>query len=194
MRRQSGFSIMELMAAIFILAMGLLGIAAMMSRMNGDTSESRYMSTEALLASEKLEDLNRYPNNDPAVAAPGGTAGSLTADVSQSVTVGAVTQNVDYFDTVQMSSGNGSITEIITGTDAAGGATYTTNTHKPDGTVTSTTNAGAPPAPTPDMLTYKRRWIIEQDVPVAGVRRITLLVSLKSVPNATTFQSTMVRP
>ena len=193
-RSQRGFSFIELLAAIIILAVGLLGIAALMSQMNVGTAESRYMSTEAMLASEKLEDLNRYPSNDPSVAAPGGVAGSLTADQSQSVTVGAVTENVDYFDTVQLSSGNGSISEVVTGTDAGGAPTYTTITHKPDGTVTSITANGAPPAPTSDMLAYKRRWVIEQDVPVTGVRRVTVLISLQSVPNQTTFQTSMVRP
>ena len=193
-RSQRGFSIIELLAAIIILAVGLLGIAALMSQMNVGTAESRYMSTEAMLASEKLEDLNRYPSNDPSVAAPGGVAGSLTADQSQSVTVGAVIENVDYFDTVQLSSGNGSISEVVTGTDAGGAPTYTTITHRPDGTVTSTTANGAPPAPTSDMLAYKRRWVIEQDVPVTGVRRVTVLISLQSVPNQTTFQTSMVRP
>ena len=193
-RRQRGFSIIELLAAIIILTVGLLGIAALMSQMNVGTAESRYMSTEALLASEKLEDLNRYPSSDPSVAAPGGVAGSLTSDQSQSVTVGAVTENVDYFDTVQLSSGNGSISEVVTGTDAGGAPAFTTVTHKPDGTVTSITANGTPPTPTSDMLAYKRRWVIEQDVPVTGVRRITVLISLQSVPNQTTFQTTMVRP
>src|SRR5207237_8801156 len=127
------------------------------------TAESRYMRTEAMLASEKLEDLNRYPSNDPSVAAPGGVAGSLTADQSQSVTVGAVTENVDYFDTVQLSSGNGSISEVVTGTDAGGAPNYTNVNHKPDSTVTSITVYVTQPVSTEDMLVYKHNWLIMQD-------------------------------
>jgi prepilin-type N-terminal cleavage/methylation domain-containing protein len=193
-RGQHGFTIVELMAAIAILGIGLLALAALMSQMSVDTSDSRYMSTEALLGSEKLEDLNRYPSSDPAVAASGSNAGDLSSDKSASVTVGAVTQNVDYFDTVQISAGNGQMVETITGTDATGSATYTTTTHKPDGSVTAVTTVGAPPAPTADTLAFKRRWVIEPDTPVTGVRRITVLVSLQSVPRATTFQTSMVRP
>lgn len=193
-RGQHGFTIVELMAAIAILGIGLLALAALMSQMSVDTSSSRYMSTEALLGSEKLEDLNRYPSSDPAIAASGANAGSLTTDKSASVTVGAVTQNVDYFDTVQISAGNGQMVETITGTDSTGAATYTTTTHKPDGSVSAVTTVGAPPAPTADTLAYKRRWVIEPDTPVTGVRRITVLVSLQSVPTATTFQTSMVRP
>jgi Tfp pilus assembly protein PilV len=183
------------MAAIAILGIGLLALAALMSQMNVDTSDSRYMSTEALLASEKLEDLNRYPSSDPAIYASGANAGSLTTDKTSTVTSGAVTQAVDYFDTVQLSSSNGQMTETITGTDSTGAATYTTVTHSPDGTISSPgAIVGAPPTPAADMLVYKRRWVIEPDTPVTGVRRITVLVSLQSVPTATTFQTSMVRP
>jgi prepilin-type N-terminal cleavage/methylation domain-containing protein len=192
-RRQRGFTLMELMIAMVILAVGLLGVAALMSQMAADSTQSRYMGTEALLASEKLEDLNRYPAIDPAVAAPGGTAGSLTSDVSQSVTVGAVTETVSYFDQVQISSGSGSMVETVAGTDSFGKLVYTTTTHTPDGKI-SITQSPTPPASPGDMLTFGRRWIIEQDVPVAGVRRITVLISLQNTASQAKFQTSMVRP
>ena len=43
---------------------------------------------------------------------------------------------------------------------------------------------------------FKRRWIIEMDQPVTGVRRITVLVTLENqqVQPPVTFQMSMVRP
>src|ERR1051325_1985678 len=88
-RRQGGFAMVEAIIAIAILAVGLLGIAALLAQLGGNSTRSRYMSTEALLASEKLDDLNRLPYGDPAIAVPNGnSAGSLTSDITDTVTVG----------------------------------------------------------------------------------------------------------
>jgi prepilin-type N-terminal cleavage/methylation domain-containing protein len=191
-RRSRGFTLVEVMCAIFVLSFGLLVAAWMMNKMNLNTSQSRYMSDEALLTSEKLEDLNRYPSIDPAMVA----GGSLTADITQTNTVGNVTQFVDYFDQVQISTNNGVSTEITTG-KSAGQNGYWTLTHTPNGQASSKFVAGNPPAPAGDMLVFKRRWIIEQDTPVQGVRRITVLVTLQT-PSAGaaagSFQTSMVRP
>jgi prepilin-type N-terminal cleavage/methylation domain-containing protein len=184
-RRESGFTLIEVLIAVFVLAFGMLAVAALMSQMNVSSADSRYMSSEALLASEKLEDLNRYPATDANVA-PGG---SLTVD------------KTGYSDQIQMSAGSaasssGDLVETTTGTDSTGAANYTIIRHSPNGTAKSQTLPGAPPAASADMIVFDRRWIIEANTPVNGVRRITVLVSL---PNAvsgqqTTFQTTMVRP
>jgi prepilin-type N-terminal cleavage/methylation domain-containing protein len=190
-----GFALIETMIAIVILAVGLLGAAALLAQLTGNSSTSRYMSTEALLASEKLDDLNRLPSVDPAIAVTtGNSAGSLGADLTASVTTGAVTETVDYFDTVQISAGNGSMVETVSGKDPLGNNTFSTTTHAPDGTVTSVVTT-APPAATPDMLSFKRRWIIEQNVPGLPTesRRITVLVSLLNGTGGEQFQSSMVR-
>src|SRR3984893_11644127 len=194
--KQGGFTLIETMVAIAVLTIGLMGAAALMTRMLSDSGRSRYMSVAAILASEKLEDLNRFPADDPAVVVPSGpTAGSLTADTSQSVTVGANTETVDYFDVVQLSSGNGGISENSRGKDGTGSTVYTTITHQPDGTVVSTVNAALPPV-AQDTVTFNRRWVIEIDQPVVGVRRISVLVTLKNplLSQAVTFQNSMVRP
>jgi hypothetical protein len=186
----------ETVIAISILAVGLLGVAALLAQLGGNSTQSRYMSTEALLASEKLDDLNRYPFNDPAIAVPNGTsAGSLTADsTNNSVTVGAVTEIVDYCDTVRISSGDGAMVETVSGKDAGGNAVFITTAHQPDGSITTTTTNAAPAA-TADMLTFKRRWVIEQN-PAGqpnGTRRFTVLVSLQNLPFQSTFQASMLR-
>ncbi|HEY6248637.1 MAG TPA: prepilin-type N-terminal cleavage/methylation domain-containing protein [Candidatus Angelobacter sp.] len=192
MRGSRGFTLIEVMCAVFVLAFGLLAAAWTMNKMNLNTSQSRYMSDEALLTSEKLEDLNRYPSIDPAMVA----GGSLTTDVSQTNTVGTVSQLVDYFDQVQISTSNGLSTEITTGKSGGVNGYWTIN-HSPNGQASSKFTAGNPPAPTGDMLVFKRRWLIEQNTPVNGVRRITALVTLQT-PSAGaaagSFQTSMVRP
>ena len=194
-RSEGGFALVETLIAITILAVGLLGIAALLAQLAGNSTTSRYMSTEALLASEKLDDLNRYPIDDPAIAViNGNTAGSLTADLTANVTVGVVNENVDYFDQVRISAGNGNMVETVSGKDVNGNTVYTTTTHAPDGSITVVTDVN-PPAATSDMLTFSRRWVIELNPPnqPAGVRRFTVLVSLNSPAAKSNFQATMMR-
>src|ERR1700722_2285196 len=164
-----GFTLLEVMMAMLILTIGLVAVAALISTTAGNSSHSRFMSMAAMLASEKLEDLNRYPVTDPAIATPAATAGSLTADTSQSVTVGTVTETVDYYDTVQMSGASGSVTETIKGVDVSGNPTYTTVSHTPDGTASETTSSTAPAnIGGADATAFQRRWVLEKDVPVPG--------------------------
>jgi prepilin-type N-terminal cleavage/methylation domain-containing protein len=101
--REEGFSLVEVMIAIVVLAVGLLGLAALMAQLTSTTGSSRYSGTQVMLASEKLEDLNRLQIGDPALAA----GGHLTSD------------DAGYSDQVQVSSDNGTTTTVLAGTAAA---------------------------------------------------------------------------
>ena len=186
---------MEVMVAIAVLAIGLTAMASLMANMMTGTVRSKYMSLAETLVSEKLEDLNRWSANDPHVAVPtGSSAGSLTSDVVQNVTVGATTTSVNYYDDILFSGTAGAIAETVSGLDASGSPVYTTTTHQPDGTVTTVTGA-TPPLLTREVL-IKRRWLIEKDVPVVGVRRVTVrvLVGSQAGEPPVIFQMSMVRP
>jgi type IV pilus assembly protein PilV len=102
-RNEDGFALIEVMIAIVILAVGLLGLAALMAQLTGTTSESRYMGTQVMLASEKLEDLNRLPVGNSALL-PGG---HFTAN------------DAGYSDQVQVSSQNGGATTVAAGSVGA---------------------------------------------------------------------------
>lgn len=177
--RERGFTLIEMMVSILILTIGLVGTAALMSNSVNMGAHARYVSTAALLASEKMEDLDRFPDNDSNLAA----GGSLAADIT------------GYSDSVQISTANGNINETTT----ANGTT-TLYTQKPDGTVVTTTG-GALPAATPDMLTFDRRWQIVANPTVGGntitgAVQITVLVTLtnQALNPPVTYQTSLVHP
>src|SRR5205807_7682595 len=182
-RAQRGFTLLETLGAIAILSIGLLAMAGLMSQTTANSSRSRYMSEASILATQKLEELNRYPNSDPMVAITGNSAGSLTADTSAS--------GINYFDDIQISAVGGTISE--TSSDSSGN--YNTIVQQPDGTITSTSSAAVPALPA-EALQFHRRWVIEKDTPIAGVRRITVFVQLLNPPvtKPITFQISTVRP
>jgi prepilin-type N-terminal cleavage/methylation domain-containing protein len=179
-RAQRGFTLIETMVAILVLTIGLVGTAALMSQSVNMGAHARFVSTAALLASEKMEDLDRFPDNDPVNLVPGG---SLAADIA------------GYSDSVQISSDNGNINET---TVSAG--TTTLYTQNPDGSVVVTPGAGLPAA-TPDLLTFDRRWVIAANPTVGGqvitgAVQITVLVTLtnKTLNPPVTFQTSLVHP
>ncbi len=178
-RGQRGFTLIETMVAILVLTIGLFGTAALMSQSVNMGAHARYMSTAALLASEKMEDLDRFPTGDPNMVA----GGSLAADVA------------GYSDSVQISSNDGNINEVI-----ASNGTTTLYTQQPTGTVT-VTPGGTLAAATPDMLTFDRRWQITLSPTVGGntitgAHQITVLVTLtnQALKPQVTFQTSLVHP
>jgi len=208
---EGGFTVLEVMVAIFILTVGVISVAALAGVMMTTGNRSKYLSLEASLASEKLEDLNRWPASAYQVCVPTGSAsaGSLTSDTLQTTTCpnsadgsAGASGSVAYYDDVNInyaasgssdcnSSTGGCLAETVT--SQTGGTTqYTTTYHSPDGQVTYSGGTTAPAN-----MTFHRRWIIEANSPVTGVRRVTVLVSMNNVniqPSNATFQMSMVRP
>jgi prepilin-type N-terminal cleavage/methylation domain-containing protein len=107
-----GFALIEVMFAIVILAVGLLGLAALLAQLSSSTTQSRYLGTEVMLASEKLEDLNQldYRTYKLTTLAAGG-----------SIAING-TPSAAYSDQVQISSRSGMVVDP-TDPAAAGAAT-----------------------------------------------------------------------
>ena len=199
-----GFSLIEVMVAIAVLTIGLISVAALATTMLATGKRSKYMALASTLASEKLEDLSRYPNDQPEVCLPTGstTVGSLTTDVLQTTTcpTGA-SQSIAYDDDVSISFGNtsgdcpnqgGCFAETITSV-SGGNTQYQTTYHSPDGRITTTAPTTTKSA---QSMTFHRRWLVEGDTPVAGTRRVTVVVNLVGniVNPPVTFQMSSVRP
>jgi prepilin-type N-terminal cleavage/methylation domain-containing protein len=206
-RRQTtepgGFTLLEVLVSITILSIGMMASALLMSNSYKYSVRSRYMAEAAQLASEKLEDLNRFPVIDEHVTVMAGDnecgltgencEGSLTADAApQQITTGGSTFTVAYSDAVFISAANGQLQETYQ-TAAGASPSYSTLTFSPSGTTPAiTTSATAPTIGE----TFDRRWTIEMNQPVTGVRRVTVLVTLMddTIKPPVTFQMSMVRP
>jgi type II secretory pathway pseudopilin PulG len=189
-----GFTIVEVLIATVVLIAGLLSAAALIGNSLGSTSRNEYLTQAATLASEKLEDLNRYPSSDPHIAVTSGTtAGSLTADLVQDVTSNGVTVPVNYYDEVFFSPSQGFVEETVSSLDSNGNPVYTTLTQNTNG---SMTQSNTDPSLLSGVFGFKRHWLIEQNQPVVGLRRITVVVTLEnqSVTGVAPFQMSTVRP
>jgi len=208
--REHGFTMIEVMVAIFILMVGTIDMALLATTMLTRGRQSKYVTLASTLTTEKLEDLNRWPgisqtSTDQSalqVCVPTGSAsvGSLTSDVLQTTTCASgASGTVAYYDDVSIdlsnTSGNcgnstyGCFAETIT-SGSNGATTYTTTAHSPDGTIITSQSNTAPAS----SLDFHRRWIIEANVPVTGTRRITVLTSLPNSKPAVSFQMSIVRP
>jgi Tfp pilus assembly protein PilV len=183
-QRSRGFTIIEVLVAAFILFVGLVAVAGVVGSTLANTARSGYMTQAATLATEKLEDLNRYPSGDANVAVPNGiSVGSLASDVT------------GYYDEVYFSPTEGALVETTTGIDpVSGNLQYTTMSYTPDGNMQGPLESFTAPV-TAGSTVFERRWIIEQGQPVVGVRRVTVVVTLQNQATASgvTFQMSMVR-
>jgi len=198
-----GFTLIEGLVAAMILVVALVSVGLMAAQMMTGTGRSKYVSTATVLASEKLEDLNRWSPTDPQICVPtaSGSAGSLSADINQTTTCPAGTSAaVNYYDDVYPNLTNGSTSCLSASTGcfaetissvAGGVTTYTTTVHSPNGIVQSSTSTTPPSGPS-----FHRRWLIESNTPLNGVRRITVKVTSTdvTVKPAASFQMSIVRP
>jgi type IV pilus modification protein PilV len=184
-----GFTLMEVIVSIAVLSIGLLGVAALISNTMHSGTSARYMNMANVLASEKLDSLNKWPQGDANVQ-PGG-----------SLTGGSCSGN-DYCDTITMTEESGadyeSQTQIVNGT-----ATTTTIVHTGSGCIDTPANCGVP-NPSGNGATFTRRWLITSPFAVTapgggtttinGASRITVVVTSQNVQPPVTFQMSMVRP
>src|SRR3979490_2987564 len=108
--RAAGFTLMEVLIAMFILTVGLTAMAGLVAQSLSGTDRARYMGLATTLGSEKLEDLNHWPAVDPHVAA----GGSLTTDAPPAA--------IDYYDDIDLSNTNGNVSETIATTVAPAGS------------------------------------------------------------------------
>jgi prepilin-type N-terminal cleavage/methylation domain-containing protein len=183
--RQGGFSLIEVVFAIGILAVGLSALAMLAAQTLSGTERARYLSLATMLVSEKLEDLNRWPSVDPHVAA----GGNLTSDGSAGT--------LNYYDDIDFSNTTGQVSETVSNTNG----TYSNVIHKSTGIV-DTSSTTAPPSGS-GIISFHRRWLIETNpvvngVTLTGARRITVEVTLSGGAvrpgAAASFQQSLVRP
>jgi prepilin-type N-terminal cleavage/methylation domain-containing protein len=202
--RARGFTLIEVMAAIFLLTVGTVSVAMLATVMLTRGRQSKYATVASTLASEKLEDLNRYSAKvpPPEICVPTGNSsvGSLSADVSQTTTCpSGASASIAYYDDVNIAfaagtdcanSSYGCFSETVSSA-GNGASVYTTTYHSPDGVITTASSGTAPSG----NVLFHRRWIIEANEPVTGTRRVTVLVTLPSaVTTPVKFQMSMVRP
>ncbi len=195
--RTSGFTLVEVLVSMAIMTVGLLGVAALIGSTLATGTQARYMNIANVLASEKLDNLNKWPSSDPNVAAGGALAGPATCAAGD-----------DYCDQVVVSELSGANYETQTQVvvDALGNRTQQTTTivHTSNGCVDTPANCGVP-APNGNGNTFTRRWLITQDPvitnaagnpsTITGARRITVLVSLAQAGKLpVSIQMSMVRP
>ena len=101
---------------------------------------------------------------------------------------------MNYYDDVEISDSSGKVSETVSQV-VSGATSYKTTSHNPDGTITTSSSTSSTAADL-NATSFHRRWLIEMDQPVTGLRRVTVLVTLNNAPAQTqvTFQMTMVRP
>jgi hypothetical protein len=169
----SGFTLLGVIVATFVLTAGLFTTAIVTGKVR-TPGRRKYMTFASMLASEKLDDLSRGDRNDPNVCVPAGSnsAGSLTADLTQTTTcLGGASDRVSYFDDITMRPG-GSYSETISST-SGGVPVYVTTVHAADGSISISTSDVPPDNPP----TFHRRWIIERKSSATGGRQTTVLVT-----------------
>lgn len=164
-RNSRGFSMLEVVVALAVLVIGVSALAALAAAMLTHGSQSKYASLASTLASEKLEDLERWQGNvgdlasgiangaentthtDPEICVPNNvSAGGVTPGTDATpttVTCNSATETVSYADNVSIDVTNsGDCPNPADGcfaesfSEVSGGTTtYYTTYHSPDGTI-----------------------------------------------------------
>jgi len=190
----SGFTLIEVLVSIAVLSIGLMGVAMLIGTTLATGTKAKFMSMANVLASEKLDDLNKLSSNDPNMVAGGSLTGGATC------AAGSI-----YCDTVTVNEASGADYETeteVSGTPPT--ATTTTIVHTSAGCVGTPATCGVA-APAGGGSSFTRRWLITDSptvtsaggaVTITNARRVTVLVTLnnQSAANAVSFQMSMVRP
>jgi type IV pilus modification protein PilV len=220
---QGGFTLIEVLVSMAVLAIGLLSIAALIAGTLQAGTRARYMSMASILASEKLDSLNKWPSGEEQQTSGTTTFTTQTAQ-SADPTDGniwpggnlpaagtACGANNPYCDQVTVSESTGADYETQTqmvmnpGTPPTWSPVTTVIVHTSSGCVGTPAACGVAP-PSGGGSTFTRFWKITQDPPITslsgasvnatGTRRITVLVMMNTNVFSTpvTFQLSMVRP
>jgi type IV pilus modification protein PilV len=195
-RRVKGFTLPEVLVAITVLAIGLLSVAAMVTSTVALGSRAEYMNMANVLASEKLDGLNKLPSTDPNMACTT-VCGSLAGGASCGSSI--------YCDQVTVNQTGGADYETQTQI-VNGSAVTTTIVHTAAGCVGTPAACGVA-APAGTGSTFTRRWMITYQPSISavgggpavanGTKRVTVLVTYNpSIGNGNpvSFQISMVRP
>jgi hypothetical protein len=196
--------------ATAILIIAVSAMAALAAIMLTRGRQSRYMNVAETLASEKLEDLNRWNMNAPAICVQTGDSseGNLYLPQTSSITCpNGSSATVSYFDDVSIdftaaggncgNASNGCFAETVS-CITGGVSSYCTTYHSPSGVIPGNPDGSSNPTSSttlPANLIFHRSWLIEANTPVTGARRITVLVTLldKSVKPGVSMQMSLVR-
>jgi type IV pilus modification protein PilV len=218
-----GFTLIEVLVAMAVLAIGLLSIAALIGGTLEAGTRARYMSMASILASEKLDSLNKYPSGEVTVTTATTQYETATAQ-GQDPTDGNLwpggslngsqtcAANDQYCDEVTVSESSGADYETQTQMVMNPGSNpptfspvTSTIVHTNTGCVGTPTACGVP-GPSGGGSTFTRRWLITADptitslagasVTASETRRITVVVTMNTNVFSTpvSFQLSMVRP
>ena len=86
-KNNTGFTILEVMAALVFLAIGLLGIAGLHHASIFGNQSANYMTRAVNLAEDKLEELKRLDFSDPELADTDGIDTDIGTDIKSNVTL-----------------------------------------------------------------------------------------------------------
>lgn len=203
---QRGFTLVEVLVSMAVLAIGLLSVAALIAGTMEAGTRARFMSMASVLASEKLDSLNKFPSGDLSQSTstaqnanptdqnlyPGGSLGGTTCAAGNQwcdqVTV-SESGGADYETETQYSSGTPETVTIVHTSSGCVGTPATCGVAQPTG--------GS---------TFTRTWLITANPTITavsggsatatGTRRITVVVTMNSNAFNTPviFQMSMVRP
>jgi Tfp pilus assembly protein PilV len=122
--RVAGFSLLEVMIAVVVLAFGLVSLAALQGRLFQSGAESKARAAATNIGQQVLEDARSFafvtPPATGGVAYSGPTYDSLATTTAQAVSVGGVDYTVTKTVTRYCANGAGQFTQTCPGTASAG--------------------------------------------------------------------------